>query len=128
MTIQAKKNSRMDPTATALQAKVISTISLTLFFILVVAGILGAVGLSVLGYPDWSSAVVFFVPLVIGFYILFALKVANQWEKAVVLRLGRFMGLRGPGAFWIVPVVDSIPAWIDHRVMVTPFAAEKTAT
>jgi regulator of protease activity HflC (stomatin/prohibitin superfamily) len=63
-----------------------------------------------------------------GFYVLFALKVADQWEKAVVLRFGRFLGLRGPGMFWIVPIVDRIPLWIDHRVMVTPFSAEKTLT
>ena len=66
--------------------------------------------------------------LLIGTYILFALKVASQWEKAVVLRLGKFHGLRGPGLFWIIPIVDTIPSWIDHRVMVTPFSAEKTLT
>ncbi|TFH34698.1 MAG: slipin family protein [Anaerolineales bacterium] len=64
----------------------------------------------------------------IGLYILFALKVADQWEKSVVLRFGRFTGLRGPGVFWVIPVVDRIPMWIDHRVMVTPFSAEKTLT
>jgi regulator of protease activity HflC (stomatin/prohibitin superfamily) len=63
-----------------------------------------------------------------GTYILFALKVASQWEKAVVLRLGKFHALRGPGVFWIIPIVDTIPSWIDHRVMVTPFSAEKTLT
>jgi len=61
-------------------------------------------------------------------YILFALKVASQWEKAIVLRLGKFKKLAGPGAFWIIPIVDNIPTWIDHRVMVTPFAAQKTLT
>lgn len=66
--------------------------------------------------------------MLIGIYILFALKVANQWEKAIVLRLGKFQGLRGPGMFWIVPIIDTIPNWIDHRVMVTPFAAQKTLT
>src|SRR5215216_2822762 len=64
----------------------------------------------------------------LGVYLLFALKVASQWEKAVVLRFGKFHGLRGPGVFWIIPVIDSIPCWIDHRVMVTPFSAEKTLT
>ncbi len=64
----------------------------------------------------------------IATYVLLALKVADQWEKAVVLRLGRFTGLRGPGIFWIVPVIDRIPVWIDHRVMVTAFSAEKTLT
>jgi regulator of protease activity HflC (stomatin/prohibitin superfamily) len=63
-----------------------------------------------------------------GLWILFGLKIADQWEKAVVLRFGRFIGLRGPGLFWIVPVIDRVPIWIDHRVMVTPFSAEKTLT
>ncbi|MBI4928405.1 MAG: slipin family protein [Anaerolineae bacterium] len=66
--------------------------------------------------------------LFIGTYMLFALKVAQQWEKAVVLRLGKFHGLRGPGMFWMLPIIDSTPVWIDHRVMVTPFNAEKTLT
>jgi regulator of protease activity HflC (stomatin/prohibitin superfamily) len=65
---------------------------------------------------------------VIGAYILFALKVASQWEKAVVLRLGKFTGLKGPGVFWLIPIVDSVAMWIDHRVMVTSFSAEKTLT
>jgi regulator of protease activity HflC (stomatin/prohibitin superfamily) len=59
---------------------------------------------------------------------MFALKVASQWEKAIVLRLGKFHALRGPGLFWIIPIMDAIPSWIDHRVMVTPFSAEKTLT
>jgi regulator of protease activity HflC (stomatin/prohibitin superfamily) len=64
----------------------------------------------------------------VGFFVLFALKIADQWEKAIILRFGRFVGLRGPGLFWILPVVDRVPNWIDHRVMVTPFSAEKTLT
>lgn len=64
----------------------------------------------------------------IGTYILFALKVASQWEKAIVLRLGKFRKLAGPGPFWIIPIIDTTPTWIDHRVMVTPFAAQKTLT
>jgi len=64
----------------------------------------------------------------IGVYILLAFKVAEQWEKAIQLRLGRFVGLKGPGPFWIIPIVDTIPAWIDHRVMVTSFTAERTLT
>jgi regulator of protease activity HflC (stomatin/prohibitin superfamily) len=63
-----------------------------------------------------------------GAYILAAFKIANQWEKAIVLRLGRFVGLKGPGPFWIVPIVDTVAMWIDHRVMVTPFTAERTLT
>lgn len=66
--------------------------------------------------------------MLIGLYILFGLKVASQWQKVIVLRLGKFVGLKGPGLFWIVPIVDTTPTWIDHRVMVTPFAAQKTLT
>jgi regulator of protease activity HflC (stomatin/prohibitin superfamily) len=66
--------------------------------------------------------------IIISVYLLFAIKVAQQWEKAIVLRLGKFAGLKGPGLFMIVPILDSTPVWIDHRVMVTPFKAEKTLT
>ncbi len=55
-------------------------------------------------------------------------KVAKQWEKGVVLRLGKFVGLRGPGLFWIVPLLDAVSTWIDQRVITTSFAAEQTLT
>lgn len=76
----------------------------------------------VLGVAYWI------VVVIIAIYLLYAIKVAQQWEKAVVLRLGHFSGLKGPGLFWIVPILDATPVWIDHRVMVTPFSAEKTLT
>ena len=62
--------------------------------------------------------------------LLFALspRVANQWEHAVVLRFGRYVGLRGPGMFWIIPFIDRIVVWIDLRVRATGFAAERTLT
>ena len=59
---------------------------------------------------------------------LFAMKVASQWEKVIVLRLGKFKGLKGPGLFWVVPIIDNAVMWIDHRVAVTSFSAEKTLT
>jgi regulator of protease activity HflC (stomatin/prohibitin superfamily) len=55
-------------------------------------------------------------------------QVARQYERAVVLRMGRFNGLRGPGLFWRVPFVDNITAWVDQRVITTSFAAEETLT
>lgn len=64
----------------------------------------------------------------LGVVILFGVKVADAWEKAVVLRLGRFVGLRGPGPFWVTPLVERAASWVDHRIMVTPFSAEKTLT
>jgi regulator of protease activity HflC (stomatin/prohibitin superfamily) len=78
--------------------------------------------------PDYWIAIWFIGISLVAVYILFALKVARQWEKVVLLRLGKFRGLRGPGLFWMVPIVDTTPNWIDHRVMVTPFNAEKTLT
>jgi regulator of protease activity HflC (stomatin/prohibitin superfamily) len=75
----------------------------------------------------WIGVYVTVITLM-GIYFLIAIKIASQWEKAVVLRFGKFHGLYGPGLFWIIPIVDTIPEWIDHRVMVTPFSAEKTLT
>ena len=68
------------------------------------------------------------VGLVLGLLLAQAPKIARQWERAVVLRLGRYVGLRGPGLFWIVPFVDTISAWVDQRVITTSFAAEETLT
>ncbi len=99
----------------------------TLFGVFLVIATLGAI----LGggkYPDAVLGGWVLVWMLIGIYLLFAVKVASQWEKVIVLRLGKFMGLKGPGLFWIIPIVDSANTWIDHRVMVTPFAAQKTLT
>src|ERR1700689_1254476 len=56
--------------------------------------------------------------LAVGLYFLFAIRVAEQWEKAAVLRLGRYIGLRGPGIFMIVPIIDRISLYVDQRVRV----------
>jgi len=111
-----------------LAAKQVNGVSLAIFFVLMALSIAAAIIVDSLDLPDWLIGVAILGLNLIGLSILFALKIANQWEKAVVLRFGKFRGLRGPGLFWIVPVVDNIPIWIDHRVMVTPFNAEKTLT
>ena len=105
----------------------ISGVAVTIFGVFIVFTILGAVLMDG-RVPDLWTGLFVAVMVLVGTYSLFALKVASQWEKAVVLRLGRFHGLRGPGLFWMIPIVDTIPSWIDHRVMVTPFSAEKTLT
>jgi regulator of protease activity HflC (stomatin/prohibitin superfamily) len=64
----------------------------------------------------------------IGVYLLFALKVVQQWEKGVKLRLGRYVGLRGPGLFLIVPVIETLSMFVDQRVRVTSVTAESTLT
>ncbi|HKR60072.1 MAG TPA: SPFH domain-containing protein, partial [Pyrinomonadaceae bacterium] len=75
----------------------------------------------------WHPAALI-VGFLLGLLLAQAPKVAKQWESAVVLRLGRYIGLRGPGLFWIIPFVDSVSAWIDQRVITTSFAAEETLT
>ncbi|HJV77495.1 MAG TPA: slipin family protein [Paludibacter sp.] len=64
----------------------------------------------------------------VGVIAAWATKVANQWNRAIVLRLGKFQSLQGPGIFFIVPIIDYIPYWIDIRVISTSFKAEKTLT
>jgi regulator of protease activity HflC (stomatin/prohibitin superfamily) len=66
--------------------------------------------------------------VLLGLLLAQSPKIARQWERAVVLRLGKYIGLRGPGLFWIVPFVDQVTAWIDQRVITTAFAAEETLT
>lgn len=72
----------------------------------------------------WIGVVSFIIALIVSSSI----KIADQWEKAIVLRLGRFYTLRGPGLFFIIPIIDTIPYWIDIRVIATSFTAEKTLT
>src|SRR5579864_7913120 len=69
-----------------------------------------------------------FIMAAIGVYLLFAIQVADQWEKVAVLRLGRYVGLKGPGAFHMIPVVDTLSRYVDQRVRVTSVSAESTLT
>lgn len=85
--------------------------------------VLGALTLLATGNPFGIV-----VGVLLGTLLAQAPKIARQWERAVVLRLGRYVGLRGPGLFWIIPFIDSIPAWVDQRVITTSFAAEETLT
>ncbi len=105
-----------------------NTLALVLFLLLMSLSVALAIVLGIVGVqPGWILGELILLNLA-GLYIFLAFRIANQWEKAIVLRLGRFIGLKGPGPFWIIPIVDTIPAMVDHRVMVTPFKAEKTLT
>lgn len=66
--------------------------------------------------------------LVITFFLTLSIHIADQWEKAVVLRMGKYKGLKGPGVFFIIPIIDQIDNYIDQRVRVTDFTAEQTLT
>jgi len=99
-----------------------------LFSVLLLIGILGPILQANLRLSDTVVGIWVVAWMLVAIYILFSLKVAAQWEKVIVLRLGKFHKLAGPGVFWVIPIVDTVPTWIDHRVMVTPFSAEKTLT
>ncbi len=77
---------------------------------------------------DTNNPMFAIVGAVVGLVLMQSPKVADQWEKAVVLRLGRYIGLRGPGIFYLVPFIDSVTMWIDQRTITTSFAAEQTLT
>ncbi|MFN8240034.1 MAG: slipin family protein [Bacteroidales bacterium] len=66
--------------------------------------------------------------IIVSFLVAGSIQIADQWEKAVVLRMGKFKGQKGPGLFFIIPIVDQISAFIDQRVRVTEFRAEQTLT
>ena len=98
----------------------------TLIFIIILAV---GIGIAYNGdYSEGSRLVVIGISFLIGLIISISLRVADQWNRAVVLRLGRFQALKGPGLFFIIPIIDVIPYWIDIRVITTAFKAEKTLT
>src|SRR6185436_15914404 len=66
--------------------------------------------------------------LIASLILMLSPKIAQQWEKAIVLRLGKYVGQRGPGLFWIIPLIDRVTIYIDQRVITTSFAAEQTLT
>ena len=72
----------------------------------------------------WIGVIAFAIAVIASL----AIKIADQWDKAVILRLGKFHALKGPGLFFIIPVIDAIPYWIDTRVITSGFKAEKTLT
>jgi regulator of protease activity HflC (stomatin/prohibitin superfamily) len=100
------------------------------------------------GRPNFISVILAAAPIALGLLSLIALnsvagivvgcvlglvvgmspQIAKHWERAVVLRLGHYIGTRGPGLFWLVPFVDNVSAWVDQRVITTAFAAEETLT
>jgi len=87
------------------------------------SALVGAAAMLATGNPIFLVAGV-----VLGLLLMQSPKICRQWERAIVLRLGKYIGIRGPGLFWIVPFIDSVQVYIDQRVMTTGFAAEQTLT
>jgi regulator of protease activity HflC (stomatin/prohibitin superfamily) len=99
---------------------VINVVSVLIF--LIVGGLGGLAGFLL------KSPAIVIAAVVVGLLVARSPQIAQQWERMVVLRLGRFVGLRGPGLFWIIPFVDTVPKRIDQRVITSGFAAEQTLT
>lgn len=99
------------------------------------ANLIGITGLLVLvGAPSILVGLKMIESFYIGFGVLFGLlfassvKIADQWEKGIVLRMGKFTGLKGPGIFFVIPIIDRVISYIDQRIRVTNFVAERTLT
>src|ERR1700687_1057236 len=97
-----------------------STLGVAVFVIAFAGGVLAA---AVNKQPVFAI-----VGVLIGLYFLLAIKVAEQWQRAAVLRLGRYIGLRGPGVFMIIPIIDQVSQYVDQRVRVTSVNAESALT
>ena len=98
----------------------VSNVGVALFVICILAG--GGVTVAT-KYPAGVIA-----GGLVGVYFLYAIRIADQWEKVAVLRFGRYTGLRGPGMFHIIPIVDSVARYVDQRVRVASVSAESTLT
>jgi regulator of protease activity HflC (stomatin/prohibitin superfamily) len=98
----------------------ISSVGITVFVACVIAGAIGT--------AIWNRPYPAAVGIVVGVYFLFAIKIASQWEKVALLRFGKYVGLRGPGLFTIIPVVDTLSRYVDQRVRVTKVTAETALT
>lgn len=121
--ISAKKNATtesFDGEVRGGARRYVNGVSFTAFLILAIAAMLAG---GVLRKPPVAVALLAF-----GLLALFSIKIANQWEKAIVLRFGKFQGLRGPGLFIIIPIVDEVSHIIDQRVRVTDVTAESALT
>lgn len=101
--------------------------SMLIFVVIVVIGI-GVAKTMYNAADPLNSEIIAGSFFVLALLVSAAIKIADPWDKAVVLRLGKFKALKGPGLFFIIPVLDNIPYWIDTRVITTSFKAEKTLT
>jgi regulator of protease activity HflC (stomatin/prohibitin superfamily) len=105
-----------------------TTNSFAVLVFFIILGIGGTVAYATTASSDVAGIGIGIATLVIAIVSSSAIKIANQWDRAVILRLGQFHALKGPGLFLIIPVIDIIPYWIDTRVIPTSFKAEKTLT
>lgn len=98
----------------------VEPISIALFIIFFTPGLILGISL--------NQPVIIIASLLVAALVSASVKISRQWEKAVVLRLGKFQKLSGPGLFLIIPVIDTVSSWVDQRIITTPFNAEQTLT
>jgi len=98
----------------------VNGVALMVFAICLISGI---TVFKLTGHPAYAIS-----GMLVGFYFLFAIKIVQQWEKVAVLRLGRYVGLRGPGFCLIMPIVETLSPYVDQRVRVASVSAESTLT
>ena len=96
--------------------------------VVAIAILVASVGLGILCQLATRTPLPLVLMILAGLVLAQSPRIAEQWERAVIFRLGRFIALRGPGLFWIVPFIDSVSSRIDQRTITTSFAAEQTLT
>ncbi len=101
--------------------KHVNLVSIFIFLVLTLVN-------AILFYTDLISLTIALTGLAATLFIAATLKISDQWEKAVVLRMGKFIGLKGPGWFLIIPIIDRVDKYIDQRVRVTDIRADSTLT
>jgi SPFH domain / Band 7 family len=90
--------------------------------------LLSSIAVGLLTTLALRSPVPAIVSVIFGVIAMRSPRIARQWDRAIVLRLGRYHAMRGPGLFWVVPFIDIVASWIDQRTITTSFAAEQTLT
>jgi hypothetical protein len=115
-TMRNSRNNYRPPT----RGSRLNIVSVTLLLVSIIVGVV----LSAVTVSPFPAILL----TIVGIILAQAPRIAQEWERGVVLRLGRFVGLRGPGLFWVTPFVETVNSWIDQRVITTGFAAEQSLT
>ncbi|HWR38680.1 MAG TPA: slipin family protein [Patescibacteria group bacterium] len=102
--------------------------SLGVFLFIVIFTIIEGIAYKVCGSIDMGNLWISISAFVIALVVSYSVQVADQWDRVIVLRLGKFHALKGPGLFFIIPIIETVPYWIDTRVITASFNAEKTLT
>ena len=119
MALATMRNSRNNNRPTTRGSR-LNIVSVTLLLVSIIVGVV----LSAVMVSPFPAILL----TIVGIILAQAPRIAQEWERGVVLRLGRFVGLRGPGLFWVTPFVETVNSWIDQRVITTGFAAEQSLT